>query len=99
MGTQNHTHMGTGGSGSQHRGDTRGLAEKTQLMVKGLAADEAVVGAHPPTWNPHAPANPCSTETRDCLGACRAEASPLLGICPVPIIYMKTILIQPLIKA
>lgn len=49
-------------------GDTRGLAQKNQLKVKGLAADEAVAGAHPPMQRPHAPANPCSTKTRDCLG-------------------------------
>lgn len=99
VGTQNHTHRGTGGSGSQDGGDTRGLAEKTQSRVKGVAADEAVAGAHPPVRQPCAPANPCSTETRDCLGACRAGGSPLLRMCPVPIIYMKAIPIQPLIKA
>lgn len=98
VGTQNHAHRGIGGAGSQHRGDTRGLAEKTQLRVKGLAADEAVAGAHPPARQPRAPANPCSTETRDCLGACGAGGSPLLGMCPAPVIYTQTIPIQPLIK-
>lgn len=35
VGTQNHAHGGIGGAGSQHRGDTRGLAKKTQSRVKG----------------------------------------------------------------
>lgn len=39
-------------------GDTRGLAQKNQLRVKGLAADEAVAGAHPPMRRPHAPLIP-----------------------------------------